>query len=177
VTGAVSPTPEEVARPLPGDDLVPDATTVMDRAFTVAAPPHEVWPWLVQLGKRRAGWYLPRSVERWLPPSRRALRHLEPRWQGLAVGDVIPDWGGRDATFTVTLLDPPHALVHTSRRGRTDVSWALCLREEAGATRLQLRLRLGPVRHPRLVGTLGGAFDRLTILGLAAGLAERLDRT
>ena len=163
-----------MARPLPGDDLVPDATTVMDRAFTLPAPPAEVWPWLVQLGKRRAGWYLPRSVERWLPPSRRALRRLDPRWQGLAVGDVIPDWGGRDETFTVTLLDPPHALVHTSRRGRTDVSWALCLTGTDAGTRLQLRLRLGPVRHPRLVDTLGEAVDWLTVRGLAAGLAERL---
>ena len=170
----VAPTPDEVARPLPGDDLVPHATTVMDRAFTLPAPPEEVWPWLVQLGKRRAGWYLPRSVERWLPPSRRALRHLDPRWQALALGDVIPDWGGRDETFRVALLDPPHTLVHTSRRGATDVSWALCLTGHDGATRLQLRLRLGPVRHPRLVGTLGEAVDWLTVRGLAGGLTERV---
>ena len=170
----VTPTDAEVARALPGDDLVPDATTVMDRAFTLPAPPAEVWPWLLQLGKRRAGWYLPRSVERCLPASRRALRRLDPRWQGLAVGDVIPDWGGRDETFTVTRLDPPHALVHTSRRGATDVSWALCLTEIDEGTRLQLRLRLGPVRHPRLVDTLGEAVDWLTVRGLAAGLAERV---
>jgi hypothetical protein len=172
----VSPTRQEVATPLPGDDLVPHATAVMDRAFTLPAPPEAVWPWLVQLGKRRAGWYLPRSVERWLPPSRRALRHLDPRWQGLAVGDVIPDWGGRDETFEVALLDPPHALVHTSRRGRTDVSWALCLAAQDGGSRLRLRLRLGPVRHPRLVGTLGEAVDWLTVRGLAGGLAERVGR-
>lgn len=179
--GRVSPTNEEVARPLPGDELVPHATVVMDRAFTLPAPPEEVWPWLVQLGKRRAGWYLTRSVERWLPPGRRALRHLDPRWQGLAVGDVIPDWGGRDETFTVTLIDPPRTLVHTSRRGHTDLSWALCLSEgglfgNGATTRLHLRLRLGPVRHRRLVGTVGEAFDWLTVRGLAAGLAERLQR-
>lgn len=170
----VSASPHEVASALPGDDLVPHAVVVMDRAFTLAAPPEEVWPWLVQLGKRRAGWYLPRSVERLLPPSRRAIRHLEPRWQGLAVGDVIPDWGGRDETFEVALLDPPRALVHTSRRGRTDLSWALCLTARDGRTRLQLRLRLGPVAHPRLVGTAGEALDRLTVRGLAGGLSERV---
>jgi len=172
--GLVAPTPEEVARPLPGDDLVPHATTVMDRAFTLPAAPPEVWPWLVQLGKRRAGWYLPRRVEWCLPRTRRAVRHVDDRWQGLAVGDVIPDWGGREETFTVALIDPPRALVHTSRRGRTDVSWALCLAGEGAATRLHLRLRLGPVRHPRLVGTAGELVDLLTVLGLAAGLAERL---
>ena len=46
----------------PGDDLIGRPDVVMDRAFTVAAPPAAVWPWLVQLGKKRAGWYLrPRS--------------------------------------------------------------------------------------------------------------------
>ena len=67
----VAPTPDEVARPLPGDDLVPHATTVMDRALTLPAPPEAVWPWLVQLGKRRAGWYLAWPGERWGRPSRR----------------------------------------------------------------------------------------------------------
>ena len=81
---------------LPGDDLVA-ADVVMDRGFDLPAPPEDVWPWLVQLGKRRAGWYLPASVERLVPPSRRALRHVEPRWLVHEVGDVIPDWGGADA--------------------------------------------------------------------------------
>jgi hypothetical protein len=76
----------------------------------------------------------------------------------------------------VALLDPPRALVHTSRRGRTDLSWALCLEERDDGARLQLRLRLGPVRHLRLVGTVGDAFDWLTVRGLAAGLAERVAR-
>ena len=63
-------TDEERLAPLPGDDLVV-ADVVMDRGFDLPAPPDEVWPWLVQLGKRRAGWYLPGSVERLVPPSRR----------------------------------------------------------------------------------------------------------
>ena len=51
---------------MPGDDLV-DADVVMDRAFTLGGPPDQVWPWLVQLGKHRGGWYLPRAVERAVP--------------------------------------------------------------------------------------------------------------
>jgi hypothetical protein len=50
-------TAEEAARPLPGDKLVTKADYVATRAITIHAPPHEVWPWLVQIGSGRAGWY------------------------------------------------------------------------------------------------------------------------
>ena len=124
---SVTPRSDEVAVRRVGDDLVPDADVVMDRAFSVAAPPAEVWPWLEQLGKRRAGWYLPRRVERFVPRRRRAIRRLDPAYGGLRVGDVIPDYGGRDETFEVALIEPSRHLVYTSRRGRTYVSWAIVL--------------------------------------------------
>jgi hypothetical protein len=50
-------TPAEVAAPLPGDELFPHAQFRATRAITIAAPPELVWPWLVQVGCRRAGWY------------------------------------------------------------------------------------------------------------------------
>lgn len=161
---------------LPGDDLV-RADVVMDRGFDLPAPPEQVWPWLVQLGKRRAGWYLPASVERFVPRSRRALRHVEASLLEHEVGDVIPDWGGKDATFTLAAIEPPRLLLYTSRRGRTDLTWCLHLspgRRPGAGTRVHLRLRMGPVGHQRLASSLGGLVDELTIAGLAAGLRERL---
>jgi hypothetical protein len=178
---SVGASPEDVARALPGDDLVPRADVVMDRAFDLPAPPETVWPWFVQLGKKRAGWYLPGSVERFLPHSRRALRRIEPSLQVLRVGSVIPDWGGRHETFQVAILEAPHALVHTTARGRTFGSWAIVLTpydvSGASATHVQLRLRLSPVRRKRLAGTAGELLDASTIAGLAAGLRERLAAT
>ena len=174
--GSVEASPEDVARTLPGDDLVPRPDVVMDRAFDLPAGPERVWPWFVQLGKRRAGWYLPRSVERLLPRGRRALRHLDPSLQQLRVGSVIPDWGGRHETFEVAILDAPHALVHTTQRGRTFGTWAIVLTpyDDGRATHVQLRLRLHPVKRQRLATTVGEAFDASTIAGLAAGLRERV---
>jgi hypothetical protein len=46
----------EIQAAMPGDDLMPDAT-VSKRAVTIAGSPSEVWPWLVQIGFGRAGWY------------------------------------------------------------------------------------------------------------------------
>jgi hypothetical protein len=172
---AIQPRQAETAAELPGDEIVADATVVMDRAFSLPAPPHEVWPWFVQLGKRRGGWYLPRSVERLIPAGRRATRELDPRLQGLAVGDVIPDWGGKSASFEVAQIDPPRALVHRSTRGELRLSWAIVLRaQDESSTRVQIRLRLGGVRHRSLARSAGGFFDALTIAGLAAGLRQRM---
>jgi hypothetical protein len=163
----------ERAAVLPGDELV-DADVVMDRGVDVPAAPEVVWPWLVQLGKRRAGWYLPRRVERFVPRPRRALRHIDERFLDHAVGDVVPDWGGADATFTLAALEEPHLLLYTSRRGRTELTWCLRVTATAGGSRIHLRLRLGPVRHRRVATVVGGAFDAVTVAGLGAGLRERV---
>ena len=175
------PTAAERASALPGDDVVAPADVVMDRAFTLDAPPDAVWPWIVQLGKRRAGWYFPAWIERVIPRERRGLRHVEQRWQRLAVGDVIPDWGGAAATFEVAVLDPPRALVHRSSRERGErepvrISWALVLAPSGAGTRLHLRLRISALgrRAPRLMTTVAGLVDEATMAPLFAGLAERV---
>ena len=172
---AVAVTDAERLVPRAGDGIVHPADVVMDRAFNLDRRREDVWPWLVQLGKRRAGWYLPGTVERFLPRSHRATRVIDARWAGMQVGDVIPDYGGRNASFEVAAMEAPAVLVYRSRRGRTDVSWSITL-EPVGAdrTRVFLRLRLGPVWHRRLAETLGDRFDLVTIAGLAAGLRERL---
>ncbi|MBO1755117.1 hypothetical protein [Allobranchiibius sp. CTAmp26] len=171
-------TDAERAVPRPGDDLVAPADVTMDRAFTLDAPPQIVWPWLVQLGKARAGWYLPRSVERFVPPGRRAARRILPQWQALAVGEVIPDYGGKNETFRVEQLQRPASIVYTSQRGRTTVSWSITLEPDSDdvsrRTRVFLRLCAAPVRRKRLMETGGEFFDALTVALMVAGLRERL---
>ena len=49
--------PSEAAKPLPGDELVPLPTAIETRGLTIDAPPDAVWPWLVQMGFGRGGWY------------------------------------------------------------------------------------------------------------------------
>ena len=173
---------------MPGDDVLNPADVVMDRGFTVPGTPAEVWPWIAQLGKGRGRWYLVRGIERFLPPRGRGLRHIDPRWQHLDVGDVIPDYG-RDETFTVVSVDAPHELVYSSVRGRLLVTWAITLtpggqrelpstrRDETGAgtrTRVRLRLRFQGVRRRWLVRSAGELIDLVTIAGMAAGLSERM---
>ena len=173
----VAATPGETRARRAGDDLVPDADVVMDRAFEAPGTPDQFWPWLVQLGKGRAGWYLPRSVERFVPRSRRATRSVQPQWQALRVGDVIPDYGGREEYFEAVEVAPARHLVYRSERGRMQLSWSITLTAYGAGTRVHLRLRLGPVRRVWLAETVGEFFDAVTIAGMAAGLRERLERS
>lgn len=160
----------------PGDQIVGDGAMTMNRAFTVAATPEQVWPWLLQLGKARAGWYFPRSAESVIPPSRRGVRRIHPQWQHLKVGDIIPDYGGAKGYFEVAEILAPRTLVYRSVRGGMALSWAITLESVPGPasrTRVCLRLRLNPVRR-RWLARLGELIDVLTVAGLAAGLQERL---
>jgi len=50
-------TAAEVAGSMPGDALLPRAQFRATRAITIDAPPEAVWPWLVQVGCQRAGFY------------------------------------------------------------------------------------------------------------------------
>ena len=47
----------EVAAAMPGDELVPEPSFSATWAITIQAPPELVWPWIVQLGTGRAGFY------------------------------------------------------------------------------------------------------------------------
>lgn len=95
----------EAARALPGDDLVPGAQAIDTRGITIEAPPSAVWPWLIQMGFGRAGWY---SYDR-LDMRGQSADEIHPEWQQLAVGDLLPtDPGGG---FIVKVLEPERALV------------------------------------------------------------------
>ena len=80
-------TAAEVAAALPGDALVPRAQYGSTRAITIGAPRAEVWPWLVQVGCQRAGFYSDDLLDNRGRPS---ARDIEPQWQHLEVGQLIP---------------------------------------------------------------------------------------
>lgn len=166
------------AESVPGDDLIPDAPLVMDRRVTLPAPPEEVWPWLLQLGKGRAGWYLSRRMERLTPRGNRALRVIDPAFQRVAVGDRVSEYGP-DGWFEARIVDPPHALVWWSeRRDDLQTTWALLLEprgsdESEFHVRLRTNRRVGP-NAPMLVERGAELFDRFSIRIMIAGLRERL---
>ncbi|MEW5991488.1 MAG: SRPBCC family protein [Chloroflexota bacterium] len=97
--------PVEAERILPGDDLVTDPSACDTRGITIEAPPEAVWPWLVQMGYGRGGWYSYDAIDMKGASSDAIL----PEHQSLAVGDIVPtDPGGG---FIVKVVEPERALV------------------------------------------------------------------
>lgn len=96
-----------------GDELVPPPRLQTTHAITIDAPPTAVWPWLVQMGWGRAGWYTHRWVDLLLfPDNGPSATSLLPRFQHLASGDQVPDGAPEtECFFTVRRLEPEHLLV------------------------------------------------------------------
>jgi hypothetical protein len=80
-------TPTEVASALPGDDLLPHAQFRCTRAVTIDVPPGAVWPWLVQVGCLRGGFYSNDLLDNLGRPS---ARTIVPELQTLEVGQWVP---------------------------------------------------------------------------------------
>ena len=74
---------------LPGDDLIPNGRTTATNAITIAAPPEDVWPWIVQIGRGRAGFYTYTWIENLLGADIHNLDRIDPQLQEHRVGDRI----------------------------------------------------------------------------------------
>jgi proline iminopeptidase len=185
-------------RPLPGDELVSDPHWSTTFATTIHAHAGDVWPWIVQLGYGRAGWYTWYRYDNGGVPS---ADIIVPELQDLHVGGVVPD-GPRAregfGVWSVRSMEPPRSLVLVSRRnpfdGREvlegdpsvyiDCSWVFVLEEETpGWTRLvvRVRARLENIGHGALLARamrlIFGVGDTVMERTLLEGIKARAERT
>ncbi len=103
-------TDEEVARPMPQDGLVPHPAFDATRAITIHGRPQDIWPWLVQMGYGRAGFYGYDFIEN--PGSERGIRSARtilPDLQHPRTGDIFTM--SPAASLTYGSIDPNHSLV------------------------------------------------------------------
>jgi hypothetical protein len=154
-------TPDERREPLADDELLPDATLVTTHAISIDASTEAVWPWLVQMGWGRAGWYTYRWVDRLLFPANGlpSVTRIVPELEHLRVGDHILDGPpDTDCRFNVEMLEPGRLMVlrsttHMPRAwrerygARMEWVWSWNLKQPVAArTRLiqRNRMRLRP---------------------------------
>lgn len=142
-------TEDEMLRRLPGDDLIPHPRIETTRATTIRATPAEIWPWLLQIGQDRGGFYSYDWIENLFGSDIHSANELLPELQELALGDTIRLHPGEHSpVFTVHALDPPHFLVLSSTKSGEDgphanASWSFVLDPvDDENTRLIARSRL-----------------------------------
>jgi hypothetical protein len=176
-------TAHEAGRRLPGDELLADPDGESTMAITVEAPPAAVWPWLVQMGQDRGGFYSYEWAENLFGLDIHNADHVVTAYQDLSVGDEIrlaPADRNPDSTLEVVELDPGRALVLATPDDPVGWVWSFVLDPvDETTTRLLVRSR---VRLPsgfarRNLARL--ALEPATFVmtrGMLRGVRERAER-
>ncbi len=169
----------EGGAPMPGDDIVASAT-VSTRAITINAPPETVWPWLVQMGQDRAGFYSYDWLERLAGANIHNSKRIVQEWQSLKPGDLVRTYRYiqrfEPLGWTVVRVDANRSLVVKSRTGKW--SWSLLLKPEPnGSTRLLARTRSEKAGLPTsLAGALTGEPMHFVMeVGVLRGIKHRAE--
>ena len=183
-------TDEELNSSLPGDELVPDADVVETRVITINATPTAIWPWLVQIGQGRAGYYSYEQLENMAGLKMKNAEGINPDWQHLEAGDIIPaEPEGKG--FKVYALEEERALVLGGREGDEGVfegftqmfpafSWAFVLVPlDSEHTRLISRFRglSRPSFWNRLAGIFLEPIEFLMTSRMLLGIKRRVEQS
>jgi hypothetical protein len=177
---------------LPGDDIIAAPQVQTDHAVTIVAPPSAVWPWLVQMGWSRGGWYTARWVDRLLfPANGPSADRIVPELQHVTVGTFIPDGAPEtECGFYVVVLEAEEALVLRSTshlppswrdRAVLDWTWAFVLTPVDDGRRTRFHFRSRWVTQPwwfTVSGWLGVIpADFVMSRDMLRGVKERAERT
>ena len=159
-----------------GDELIDDPPMNATRSITIAAPPSSVFPWLVQMGYGRAGWYSYDWIDNLGRPSASTILT---QYQALRSGDPVP---GGPIDFTAVIVDHPGddpvgRFVLDYRNKRIHFTLAFEARPDPVGTRLVSRARAkvlmpGGTMLARLLEIGDGLMVRRQLLNIAAR-AER----
>jgi hypothetical protein len=123
---------------MPGDGIVANPTFNATRAITIEAAPEEIWPWIVQMGLGRAGWYSYDWVDNLGRPS---AREVLPDYQLPQPGDLVPVSPNGKQGLRVKSLERHRSLLWWDGKDQTTWAWGLYPQPD-GATRLVTRIRM-----------------------------------
>ena len=107
--------PDELNRSWPGDELVPNACSDATHAISINAPASQIWPWIVQIGQDRAGFYSYTQLENLVGCEMRNADQIVPEWQERHVGDMV--WMTPKGKFNgvgrmeIAVLEPNRAMI------------------------------------------------------------------
>lgn len=143
-------TEAECVMPLPGDELVPEPQSIVTHAITINAPPSAVWPWLLQFGQERGGFYSYQRLENLIGCDIHNFYQIDPDRQITAIGERV-SLGATDQFphYIVNAIEPEHALVLLGEDDDLRTTWQYVL-EPAGTDQTRLLIRSRFSRSPGL---------------------------
>jgi len=167
----------ELRTALPEDGIVAYPAFDATRAITIHARPEQIWPWLVQMGYGRAGFYGYDLIEN--PGGGRGLQSataILPEFQHLRTGDTLPLSVAASLEFGT--IEPNRVLVWRSRGiPHSGVFiWAL-VPIDAGHTRLISRIRWRYLSDPvgRALGLFTEVSDHVAVKAILRGVRDRAE--
>ncbi len=144
-------TDDEVNGELPGDEFTPDPKISATHAITIDAAPGDVWPWIVQLGQHRGGFYSYRWLENLAGCRMPDVDHVVAEWQHIQPGDRV--WLHPRVSLEVVEVEPERKLVLAR-------DWSFNLRPLDGGRRTRLIVRnRGYFENPSPSGGAAVPFD------------------
>ncbi len=133
---------DEIKRAMPGDEIVGQPSFNATRAVTIHAPAEQIYPWIVQMGMTRAGWY---SYD-WLDNlGRPSAETILPEHQKIHVGDLIPLSPDGKQGMRVKEFQQNQSMVWWDPKGDSSWAWGIYPEGEAAArlvTRIRVKYRL-----------------------------------
>jgi hypothetical protein len=169
-------TDDEVQQPMPGDELNRNPTFLATRAVTINGTPEEIWPWLLQMGYGRAGFYGYDILENiGSPYGIQSADQILPELQQFNVGDKLPLSAAGGLVFYA--IEPNQYLIWSGENGWGGFTWALYPLDEHH-TRLISRARFSHnVAEPsQLAFDLFTEFsDHLAVRKILQGVKDRVE--
>jgi len=170
-------TDAEVSAAFAGDDLVPNPKEMVTRGITINAPPEAIYPWLLQIGAEKGGFYSYGWLEAMLFCRITNTDQINPECQDLKPGDLVKMCPGNfgPPPYLVAAVEPNHALVLGHQEdGKWVENWQFVLNPiDGNSTRLIVRSRtmmsggLWSIIHP-------GVF--IMESGMMRGIKARAER-
>jgi hypothetical protein len=134
---------KEVNTKMDGDDEILDASYQTTRAVSIDAGVQKVWPWIVQMGYRRAGWYGYDQFDNDGIPS---ATKLLPEFQNLQIGQVIGEEG-----LAVRSVQPNDSLVLSFSYPKPIWVFKEGIWPKFGSSSLEYKLNPIDADHTRLI--------------------------
>lgn len=143
---------QELHQPMPGDEIVENPSYTTTRAITIDTSTSAVWPWLVQMGEQRGGFYSFDFIDRLLGMKVHSAHRILPRFQELNEGDVLTNNGD----MVVRHVEQDEAIVigrsqEAQERDGIEATWTIAIYPiDDDQTRLISRVRANfHVTNPR----------------------------